>query len=102
MTTKHTPGPWRYEAGRDGRPPYVIRRTEGGFVVVGMTADRQEADARLIAAAPELLEALQKLLDLQVAKKELEYLDKGIGTKTPNAAWLEARAAIAKAKGEQQ
>ncbi|MFY3461077.1 hypothetical protein ACOTJD_30920, partial [Achromobacter xylosoxidans] len=65
-------------------------------------ADRQEADARLIAAAPELLEALQKLLDLQVAKKELEYLDKGIGTKTPNAAWLEARAAIAKAKGEQQ
>lgn len=101
MTTKHTPGPWRYEAGRDGRPPYVIRRTEGGFVVVGMTADRQEADARLIAAAPELLEALQKLLDLQVAKKELEYLDKGIGTKTPNAAWLEARAAVAKARGEQ-
>ncbi|MFY2945848.1 hypothetical protein ACOTJB_23805 [Achromobacter xylosoxidans] len=101
MTTNHTPGPWRYEAGRDGRPPYVIRRTEGGFVVVGMTADRQEADARLIAAAPELLEALQKLLDLQVAKKELEYLDKGIGTKTPNAAWLEARAAVAKARGEQ-
>lgn len=58
MTTKHTPGSWRYEAGRDGRPPYVIRGTEGGFVVVGMTAERQEADARLIAAAPSLLASL--------------------------------------------
>ncbi|MFY1939495.1 hypothetical protein ACOTCW_29260 [Achromobacter xylosoxidans] len=58
-------------------------------------------NARLIAAAPELLQALQKLLDLQVAKEELKYLDKGIGTKTPNAAWLEARSAVAKARGEQ-
>lgn len=88
MTTKHTPGPWRYEAGRDGRPPYVIRGTEGGFVVVGMTADRQEADARLIAAAPELLQALEAIVnDPYVA---------ALGS-----LGMRAKRVIAKARGEQ-
>lgn len=61
MSTQHTPGPWRYEPGRNDRPPYVIRGSEGGFVVVGMTAARQDADARLIAAAPDLLSALVEI-----------------------------------------
>lgn len=89
MTTKHTPGPWRYEPGRDGRPPYVIRGTEGGFVVVGMTADRQEADARLIAAAPELLEALSVLYAVAAEQLGDDW-----------AAVTNAAAVIAKARGE--
>ena len=92
MTTEHTSGPWRYEPGRDGRPPYVIRGTEGGFVVVGMTADRQEADARLISAAPELLVQ---------AEKHLAWLSKHTdwaGADDPDLDGL--RGAIVKARGE--
>lgn len=108
MTTTHTPGPWR------------IGKCYGAVVAdvpvnAGLDNDHAEAygghliaesiavcNRPLIAAAPELLEALQRLLDLPVAKEELRYLDRGIGTATPNAAWMEARAAIVKAKGEQQ
>jgi hypothetical protein len=38
--------------------------------------------------------ALEDLLALPVAKQALVYLDKGIGTKTPEAAWLRARATL--------
>ena len=111
MTTKHTPGPWRYQPGRDSRPPYVIRGSEGGFVVVGMTADRQEADAALIAAAPELLEALEKRAQADAAYAQLALSDVDPDPHerllqqiedAEDAAKDAARAAIAKAKGEQQ
>lgn len=99
MTTKHTPSPWRYEPGRDSRPPYVIRGSEGGFVVVGMTADRQEADAALIAAAPELLK------EAESAVRRIDwFLDANPDhvDSTLNVIRQDLRAAIAKAKGEQQ
>ncbi|MFY4005997.1 hypothetical protein [Achromobacter denitrificans] len=99
MTTKHTPGPWRYQPGRDSRPPYVIRGSEGGFVVVGMTADRQEADAALIAAAPELLEALEAEEEWR-GREDAGELDPEWDYETMVAA--KRRAAISKAKGEQQ
>jgi hypothetical protein len=59
----HTPGPWSYLPG-DGPAwrPGVQRGLEGGFIVQGLTRDREEADARLIAAAPEMLETLQELI----------------------------------------
>lgn len=38
--------------------------------------------------------ALEDLLALPVAKQAFVYLDKGIGTKTPEAAWLRARATL--------
>lgn len=58
MTTiNHTPGPWHYERGRDKVHP---------FYVIGDDFDlarcANEADARLIAAAPELLEAINEVL----------------------------------------
>ena len=81
---KHTPGPW-YLSGRIemvGDPYsklgqhalYCARVTHPGFigdictvqsadhVDEGVTRETAEANARLIAAAPELLEALQSLL----------------------------------------
>lgn len=94
MTIKHTSGPWRYEPGRDGRPPYVIRGTEGGFVVVGMTAERQEADARLIAAAPDLLLALERITSSYrslLARRPVRDVDETLA---------EVDAALAKARGE--
>lgn len=61
--SKHTPGPWIYIGNGD-----IVARSEnycGGekdIASVFLTAnDEDEANARLIAAAPELLEALQNL-----------------------------------------
>ncbi|MCK9369212.1 hypothetical protein M0R04_04675 [Candidatus Dojkabacteria bacterium] len=59
-----------------------------------------KAKATIMAAAPDMLEALKLLLDLPVAKGELHYLHKGIGTSTGNNAWLLAEQAVNKAKGE--
>ena len=74
MTTKHTQGPWRLAAYLDsGRPnPGVIvadnPHGEGAeqvasveWIAGGFHAE-QVANARLIAAAPELLDALQSLV----------------------------------------
>lgn len=78
--TKHTPGPWvvNYEGdvrGADGR-------------TVPWTKD----DARLIAAAPDLLAALEGLASA---------CSNPDGTKCPDRATVEhARAAIARAKEE--
>ena len=57
----------------------------------------KSADARLIAAAPELLDALDALLDLHIAEQE------GIDPPKPDD-WMKAvthaKAVVAKAKGE--
>lgn len=58
-TAKHTPGPWELEAGSD----YIRICTKSGerYIIDDLlwaTYDEEEmANARLIAAAPELLEA---------------------------------------------
>jgi hypothetical protein len=54
MNTKHTPGPWKYV-----HDAWII--ADVGSVVL-TSQGMEKADARLIAAAPELLEALQALL----------------------------------------
>jgi len=58
----------------------------------------EPADARLIATAPELLDALDALLDLHIAEQE------GIDPPKPKD-WMkavtQAKAVVAKAKGEQ-
>jgi len=58
----HTPAPWTYRPAGNFKYPIVQRGDEGGFVVSGLSSSRQEADARLIAAAPDLLEALRSVL----------------------------------------
>lgn len=59
MTTKHTPGPWH----RFGLYAHIEIRTNAGelIAVVGSDALREDRflNARLIAAAPDLLEAAQ-------------------------------------------
>ena len=63
MSTKHTPGPW--QAVNSGRHEWShwINGPDGQSSVVGVTRlardpTRSDANARLIAAAPDLLEAL--------------------------------------------
>ena len=65
MTT-HTPGPWRI-----GTPPTNGEQTIGtlqglmvAVVTTGVGFTETQANARLIAAAPELLLAVQELLSL--------------------------------------
>lgn len=68
-TTNHTPGPWRFHLGR-GASPRIHIQTSGGYQIVSTTevsrhapeAIEQRANARLIAAAPDLLAALELAL----------------------------------------
>lgn len=58
--SNHTPGPWHVTAGhRSIRPSFISPGENGGFAICEMYADGRDftANARLIAAAPELLEA---------------------------------------------
>ena len=91
--SKHTPGPWSYIGNGD-----VVARSEnycGGekdIASVFLTAnDEDEANSRLIAAAPDLLEALREVLNNPAG----DY-DASDGYEN---AVKQARAAIAKATG---
>ncbi|MCF3478937.1 hypothetical protein GUV60_02540 [Stenotrophomonas maltophilia] len=104
--TKHTPGPWVIEKLSGG---WGVIAPNWGYVAFHVTSDLphwnegQEANRRLIAAAPDLLEALERIarphdcgcvpctgqcrsqIALEIAVEEMQEL---------------ARAAIAKATGE--
>jgi hypothetical protein len=68
METKHTPGPWTPEFGeayrvrtqQDGGQVAILMNLKGRHGLAGRrNGDEVAANARLIAAAPELLEACQ-------------------------------------------
>lgn len=66
MNTKHTPGPWTLE---DRGYKFVVSKPGKGYITRDvcrmdastMSAFDQDANARLIAAAPDLLEALRHI-----------------------------------------
>jgi hypothetical protein len=86
--SKHTPGPWKVES-RGYK--YIVSKSGDGYITRDvcrmdastMAAFAQEANARLITAAPDLLEALR------------DMVDHGDAT-----AFAKARAAIAKAEAQ--
>lgn len=93
MDAKHTSGPWTVEEyGDDEAPSLVIHNgseTRVCFMATpGSHGDpaRIEANARLIAAAPELYEALRLMVEI----------NGGLGA---SAATKRAQAALAKAEG---
>lgn len=79
MSAKHTPGPCRAERN-------IIRPQ--GYELNNSNPTTAEADARLYAAAPELLS------ELKLALYMLETGDSGYGTES-------LKAAIAKAEGRE-
>ena len=110
----HTKGPWFFGIRGDDYEPIEkpfnykgsgfsenpIIFAKDGTEIVGCDEYyifNSEADARLIAAAPDLLEALME------ANAELEYLNdpKGYVSIRQEKIMDKARAAIAKATGEQ-
>ena len=89
MENKHTPGPWHVinEWNVSG-PEYEVAN---GSIMV-RDDDESAANARIIAAAPDLLEALEMALNF-IANTESEM---GETLQSGDA----ARAAIAKARGQ--
>lgn len=88
MTQKHTPGPWEITYGTK----VLAIRSRGALGYLATTSeynrDEQLANARLIAAAPEMLAALKSVCN---------YLD---GMKGPfNHELLNLKDVIAKAEG---
>lgn len=101
-TMKHTPGPWRVE--RQNASPttgeWMIAGANPGYLaeVRDCGSGCAKANARLIAAAPELLAALELAV---------QHYDEWASAELPHdldeerLPWLApARAVIAKAKGE--
>ena len=112
--SKHTPGPWqvidrRIDGDGDAVPRYILggvmdiqiclmeSQTVANAILFSSSwskfakSEMQEANARLIASAPDLLEALQSLI----------HNDGGsLAFSAGNPVCVAARAAIAKATGE--
>ena len=121
MNNKHTPGPWTAFHYRKYAEWHVSTPTEDGVMRLGLfpdgvpTGESAEADAKLIAAAPELLEACQTFSEW-LRREDAGFIKAGNERDTPEgeAAWREwysenlricdlaqkqAHAAIAKATG---
>lgn len=92
---KHTPGPWKTAGHGNGRGELPIR-ANGKTIAIIRDAGRL-ADAHLIDARPDLLAALQAMLEVNDKRKHpLGAPDEGIGYDAAQAI-SKARAAIAKA-----
>lgn len=95
--TAHTPGPWQARKAAHG-PIDIFDRRNLDVVTVyggGVESEAREANARLIAAAPDLLEALKDVvIAYRKARVELGYDDDG-----ESDSIAIAEEAIAKAEG---
>lgn len=98
--SKHTPGPWQVGMAFDnyGETEIAIEHmTPAGNLVVAVALgglQGQDANASLIAAAPDLLAALQAIV-----KSLVDQDDEGMIEHAQQM--IDARAAIAKATGGQ-
>lgn len=81
----YTPGPWEV------RPDMSVEDTETGTTIAAFC---EEANARLIAAAPDLLAALEAVM------QHFDPWSMPESASQPMRAYEDARAAIAKALGE--
>lgn len=89
---KHTPGPWFYngdEGSETAKYGHNVNTARGVIAEIEERGGKTEHNARLIAAAPELLAALEKLIaSYDPAQRPAEY------------GWHDAIAAVKRAKGE--
>lgn len=102
MTSKHTPGPWTladdgtpfvYKIGERGSNVFSLSVQGGGHPSDVASFDERVANARLIAAAPDLLDALIEIVE------DLTHEDHEPGDWSQHVVVKKARAAIAKATG---
>lgn len=93
MSTKHTPGPWKVKPFENEQGDFNIDSEYGYHIAetIGGLGNEEEANANLIAAAPDLLESLQAMVAMMDSGDEH-------GAGSP---WhIKATAAITKATGE--
>ncbi len=92
---RHTPGPWKAVEAAYNPPGWLwVQNGPGALLAnvhqnVNIPLDARNANARLMAAAPELLEALQEIITAA----------DGEGWSQLDAGFTKARAAVAKALG---
>lgn len=120
VTPQHTPGPWTLGDGSPGvyGPGYAVVGADGVMILARVNGQgypigigkhpASDANARLIAAAPEMLEALRTLMVLktvghgQKSAEQMgrlnEYLSIGM-IRFVDRCYDEARAVLAKAEG---
>jgi hypothetical protein len=87
MNAAHTPGPWACQHGADD----YFEVVKAGGASLSYSAKITKANARLIAASPDLLEALERLVE-----RVTDLGANGFSQEVANG-----KAAIAKAKGGQ-
>lgn len=90
MGTKHTPGPWQYGTGKEGA--VVYNADIGTIATVSDSMVDFDANARLMAAAPMLLEACKE------AKAFTDLLNITSGRKTTPFLSEKLRAALTEAE----
>ena len=107
--TKHTPGPWANDPNGTGAVG-DISTADGELCVAqaqqtspsGRPDPARDANARLIAAAPELLEALKKIVECERKRaKDLQHRKAWLPLKFSEERISAAEAAVAKAEGDE-
>ena len=89
----HTPAPWYWSDNVPDAPKNHCTIVDADGFTIAEPSPMSEADARLIAAAPDLLAALQALVgEADLGEVDLDEDDRALLDN--------ARAAIAKATGE--
>jgi hypothetical protein len=94
MSAKHTPGPWAHDG--EGIVWAVDQQAFGGWIA-DCRNGAMDQNARLIAAAPELLDALKALCTADFKDKEGGTHGYAIGSRRDRL-WEAARELIAKAE----
>lgn len=102
--SKHTPGPWKWLHNLDGHSMTINKDSKtpiAGISGMGLHVgqDVAESNARLIAAAPDLLEAQRDLVNL--AEAAMKQANNNGAEYDIDGELAAARAAIAKAEGQQ-
>jgi hypothetical protein len=119
VNAKHTPGPWRvteetgahgeflYRTIRDNESPYrgYVASVGDAEHIKGITREEAAANANLIAAAPEMYEALDFLAgevagSLGMAEAEIRSVIGNTNFGCIELRLKQAEAALAKARGE--
>lgn len=93
MSVKHTPGPWHVQPS-DHPGGLLIKPIPGQVVAQCDELPEMEANARLIAAAPEMYEALRNFVSIVPRADARDTRDTSY-----NNARTQARTALAKAEG---
>lgn len=94
MEAKHTPGPWLWKNGGDGK--CLLVGADGTEIISATGLDGKEHDDCLIEAAPDLLEALK------IVTNDLACLVEKAGRQAALDPRIKmARAAIAKAQPQE-